>query len=374
MARPILLEVPVTNATFPLRGCLSLLFIISWERSLFCIIKVPPYSFLLTFSCRRSTRYFVNDGGNFVWGDTKEEVIEKCPHIFNRIEFQGFDKNDLIKSVTFIPGSIYDNKELLRVNPEYLGSLLALDEQEQARLLSGNWKIRQDGTALFSYVNITNLFSNFTEQSEEKYITCDYAREGRDLTVIYTWLGYDIIRIEVMTKSKTTEAFAAIETERQRMKIPRSRVAVDEGGVGGGVIDLSNGEYQGFMSNATPLPNPITNIKENYKYLKDQCYYRYADLVNRGMTAIKMDNVIVDGEPSTQIKLGNKVYDIRRLISEDLRAIKKKGVDMDNKKQVNSKDEQKIILGGRSPDFGDAASMRTFFEVHKTVEPGMSWL
>ncbi len=31
-------------------------------------------------------------------------------------------------------------------------------------------------------------------QSEEKYITCDYAREGRDLTVIYTWLGYDIVR------------------------------------------------------------------------------------------------------------------------------------------------------------------------------------
>ncbi len=136
----------------------------------------------------------MNDSGNFVWGDSKEEVIEKCPHIFNRTEFQGFDKNDLIKSVTFIPGSIYDNKELLRVNPEYLGSLLALDEQEQARLLSGNWKIRQDGTALFSYVNITNLFSNFTEQSEEKYITCDYAREGRDLTVIYTWLGYDIVR------------------------------------------------------------------------------------------------------------------------------------------------------------------------------------
>lgn len=81
-------------------------------------------------------------------------------------------------------GSIYDNKELLRVNPEYLGSLLALDEQ--ARLLSGNWKIRQDGSALFSYVNITNLFSNFTEQSEEKYITCDYAREGRDLIVICT--------------------------------------------------------------------------------------------------------------------------------------------------------------------------------------------
>ena len=31
-------------------------------------------------------RYFVNDSGNFVWGDTKEEVIEKCPHIFNRID------------------------------------------------------------------------------------------------------------------------------------------------------------------------------------------------------------------------------------------------------------------------------------------------
>jgi hypothetical protein len=57
-----------------------------------------------------------------------------------------------------------------------------------------------------------------------------------------------------------------------------------------------------------------------------------------------------------------------------LRAVKKKDADMDGKKQINGKDEQKIILGGRSPDFGDALAMRCWFELDVTPEPGMRWL
>src|SRR5919202_750716 len=154
-------------------------------------------------------RYFTQDAGTIVWGDSYEEVIAKCPHIFSQAELQNIDPKDLVKSVTFIPGSIYENKKLLTVNPQYLGNLLAQDEAEQMKLLKGNWKVRHDGTALFGYVNINNLFSNFVEASEEKYITCDYAREGQDLTVIKTWFGYDVVRIEIMTKSRVDEAFAA---------------------------------------------------------------------------------------------------------------------------------------------------------------------
>ena len=45
----------------------------------------------------------------------------------------GVDKEYFIKSVTFIGGSIYDNKELLKSNPEYLGNLNAQEEEEKLR-------------------------------------------------------------------------------------------------------------------------------------------------------------------------------------------------------------------------------------------------
>ncbi len=53
------------------------------------------------------------------------------------------------------------------------------------------------------------------------------------------------------------------------------------------------------------------------------------------------------GQP--KIKVSSKVVDIRDLIKEDLRAIKKKDPDGDGKKQINGKEEQKILLKGRSP-------------------------
>lgn len=319
-------------------------------------------------------RYFIMNQDSFVWGDSYEDVVGKAPHIFNLPEFRDRNPRDLIKSVTFIPGSIYGNKELLEKDPGYLGNLLALPEDEQFRLLQGNWKIRQDGSALFNFQKINDLFSNFTEASDKRYITCDYARMGQDLTVIMTWFGYEVVRIEVMTKSSTVEAFNAIERERERVKIPRSQVIVDEDGVGGGVVDQSGGQYRGFMANTSALPNPVTKEKENYKNLKTQCYYRFADRVNAAQVAVRLDNMIIDGEQAEEVVIKGKRWPLRKLIIDDLRAVKKKDADMEGKKQINGKDEQKIILGGKSPDFGDSLSMRSWFELDVTPEPGIRLL
>lgn len=314
-------------------------------------------------------RYMVNDAGIVVWGDSFQEVVDRCPHIFNNPELKDIDPKTLIKSVTFIPGSIYHNKRLLKNNPEYLSNLLALPEEEQMRLLKGNWKIRQDGSSIFDFVKVNDLFSNFLEAdpSNPKYITVDYARQGQDFTVIMTWLGWRVIRIEVMTKSSTVEAFDAIEKERERSKIPRSHVIVDEDGVGGGVVDLSHGEYIGFHANSTPFDNLITGIKDNYRNLKTQCYYKLGEKVNHNEIAINLTNLIVDSQYSVEVKTRERVITIEKMIKEDLRAMKRKNIDRDNKLQMNTKEEQKIILGGRSPDFGDALSMRMYFELKSST-------
>ena len=316
-------------------------------------------------------RYFIQDGDNLVWGDSVQEVVDKCPHIFKLPQFKDVKKEDLVKSVTFIPGDVYQNKIFLKKNPQYLGNLLSLDEADQLRLLKGNWKVRQDGSSLFNFIAIGNIFSNFIDQDDFKCITCDAARFGKDLAVIKTWIGYRVVRIQILTKSKTTKITKCIEAERKRMKIPTSQVLVDQDGVGGGVVD--EGEYIGFSSNKPALPPPEGKERENYANLKTQCYYRFAEKVNLNQVKIELDNIFVDGVQTNEIKIGKKIYDVKKLIIEDLRSIKKKNEDRDGKRQINSKEEQKNILGGRSPDFGDTLMMRIYFElVDNSLEFGFA--
>lgn len=75
-------------------------------------------------------RYFIRVNNSLIWADSKQELMDQ------------YGKENLPKSVTFIPASVLDNKALLEVNPEYISNLNALPIVERARLLEGNWKIR----------------------------------------------------------------------------------------------------------------------------------------------------------------------------------------------------------------------------------------
>lgn len=306
-------------------------------------------------------RYFVKDGDNIIWGSTRQEVVEKCPHIFNRPEFEGRDKNELVKSVTFIKGDIYENKELLSKDPSYLANLLSQDAETKARLLDGNWKVRLDGLALCDFLRINDLFTNFIEETKGKYITCDVARFGRDLAVIKVWVGFKVVKVVILTKSKTSEIVEEIEKLRKETGTTKSDTLVDQDGVGGGVVD--EGGYVGFSGNASVMEDPDTGIKENYANLKTQCWYRMADRVNAAQVSVTTENIIVDGVPSKTVKVGTKIYRVEDLLKEDLRSFKKDDPDSEGKKKMNTKEQQKSILGGRSPDCGDAFMMREFFEL-----------
>lgn len=80
---------------------------------------------------------------------------------------------------------------------------------------------------------------------------------------------------------------------------------------------------------------------------------------------VDASNCTVDGVHSDTVELKGKTVKVADLIRNDLKAIKRRSMDSDGKKQINPKEEQKNILGGRSPDFGDALSQRTFFDLRK---------
>ena len=91
-----------------------------------------------------AVRWFVREGEEFIWADTREELLP------DGIEPDPTDPEAVIpKSVTFIAGTIFDNKIGMKNDPGYLGSLKALNPIERARLLGGNWKIRPAAGLLF---------------------------------------------------------------------------------------------------------------------------------------------------------------------------------------------------------------------------------
>lgn len=305
-------------------------------------------------------RYFIKDADKYVWGDTKEEVIERCPHLFNRPEFKNINKDDLVKSVTFVRGDVYGNQKLLENNPQYLANLMSQDEVTKKQLLEGNWKISQDGLALCNFMKVNDLFSNFVEKSKNRYITCDVAGFGRDLAVTKVWEGFKVIKIVIFTKCTPDQLKNGIEKERETFKISKSNVLVDEDGLGWG---LGGNGYIGFQGGHPALEDPVTKLKENYSNLKTQCAYRFSERINRGEVAYSLSDVIVNGKATDQVKIGNKIFSVKKLIKEDWRCFKREKPDMEGKKKMNIKEQQKSILGGRSPDFGDSGYMREYFEL-----------
>lgn len=81
-------------------------------------------------------RYFVRRSGEFVWGDTREELEKMFP-------------GSLPLSFCFISSTIYDNPFMIESNPEYLSFLEGLNDVDKARMLHGNWDARPTGSSYF---------------------------------------------------------------------------------------------------------------------------------------------------------------------------------------------------------------------------------
>lgn len=82
-------------------------------------------------------RYFITQNDEHIWASTKEELIET----------HGDDC--LPKSFSFIKSSVYDNKALLDVDPNYLSNLKALSAYQRKILLEGNWLVKLVSGLLF---------------------------------------------------------------------------------------------------------------------------------------------------------------------------------------------------------------------------------
>ena len=151
------------------------------------------------------------------------------------------------------------------------------------------------------------------------------------------WQGLHLKYVRTLLKSAVNDVVDEIKKLQQENQVNLTNIIVDEDGVGGGVKDYLR--CKGFVNNARALKN------ENYQNLKTQCYYKLADLINKGQIGISCSDV-----------------NVKNYIIEECEQIRTKDADKDNKLQIIQKDTVKGILG-RSPDYSDALAMRMFYEI-----------
>lgn len=299
-------------------------------------------------------RYFASENDNFVWGNSVDEVYQKCRDFIDlQIELSKgmVQVRDFVKSFTFIGGTIWDNKELLRKNPGYLGNLNALPEDEKNRLLGGNWKVSLKGNDIYNYYKFLDIFTNSFVPHGEKRITTDIALKGSDRFVIFVWSGKRLIDFHIMHKSNGKEVIDKIREYAFAHDVPHSNILFDNDGVGQFVDGFIENAKE-FHNNGAPLPNNDTGEKENYKNLKSQCFFHSGDAVARGEYYIEPD-------------IANKMYDeamtLKQRLLHERKAIKRDRPDEEGKLAVVKKSEMKNYLNGESPDLMDAFMMLEWF-------------
>lgn len=271
------------------------------------------------------------------------KILMSCNPIKNWLYFTFYkphQENTLEERKKFIQALPQDNPYL---DEHYIEALKNIkDEATKQRLLHGNWDYDDDPTALCDFDAINDLWTNVV-RGGDRYITADIARYGNDKTVIYYWDGLILKDCKTIESSSLPFVKDAIREMEIQYQVPRSRVIIDEDGIGGGVLDMLSGAI-GFMANRRcfEVKDLGKMVPANYQNLKTQCSYRLAEMINRREISV---------EPES----------IRELLSQELGQLKTKDADKDGKLKVIPKEEIKTNIG-RSPDYLDAMIMRMFFE------------
>lgn len=237
---------------------------------------------------------------------------------------------------------------------EEYGKQLSLirDKAQRERLMKGNWEFDDDPSALMEYDAIIDMFSLPREKSGDRYLIVDAARFGNDRIVMSVWIGLSVVKVVIRRKQSLATTEEDMHTLMDQFGIPRSRVMVDEDGVGGGIVDHIKG-IKGFVANSRPIVDKEeTDMdgvpkKPNYRNLKAQCAYLLSDYVNNRM-----------------ISASGRSEKMQMEIIEEIEQIKAKSVDKDAPLDLMPKEEVKEAIG-RSPDIGDTFIMRMWFELKK---------
>lgn len=251
--------------------------------------------------------------------------------------YKPYMDNELPSHMAFVPALLDDNPGCSK---HYRDNLLSIkDKSIKERLLYGSWDYVDDPTKLIEVDKIHDLWSNEHVSSGSKYISCDVARFGRDLSVIMVWDGLRLNEIKTIAKSDLTHLRDVINSLKVKHHVPMSNVIIDSDGIGGGVVDMLPG-CKAFTANKKAIS---IGSRQNFANIKSQLYFMLADFINDAKIWIRTD-------------IG------KNSIVEELEQVKREKELTDDKLKIIKKELVKEMLG-RSPDYSDSMMMRLWFEI-----------
>jgi len=300
-------------------------------------------------------------------------------------EEQGWDTK-------FIPALVTDNPFIPKA---YITNLRRMkDKVKRQRLLHGNFDYDDSPWKLLEHDDIVEMFNRETEdqklakkyKSDPEYrklfsqlgkcqdtwyeykITCDVARHGRDLAIIFVWNKLSIVEIWIYTYSDIGELEDRIKILAQKYKTNNLDVMVDEEWVWWWLVDALGCRW--FISNSSAI-QPKSSKKDplkklNYYRLRDQCWFELQDNIKD--IAIDLSNIYViwdrvSGKTGKVVDLSEEK--IKQRIIDELDVMVEIDIDKDWPKRVIGKEAIKKKIW-RSPDFWDNFMFRMFWFVKRS--------
>jgi hypothetical protein len=304
-------------------------------------------------------RYFYINGEtvkDVVWGDSKEEVYQKCKVQIDRTlaKFNGKTGNstyeDMIKSFTFYLGTMAENKAVLGNNSGYVGSVAVMGGREAQANLEGNWNVDVDENldAPIPSDLANQVFLNDDQRNGDKWVTCDLADTGTDNFLCIAWDGFHIIDILILGQTTPRQNAERLEMFAAQYNISNSHI----------IYDAIRGTYiNDYIPEAIPFVSyraPMGMYGRMAQKLKDECYLRLVEMIKRGGISMS-ENIAFKVYEHQKLK---EHITIQNEFLEECAVVRFKEV-ANGKKALLSKKEMNQKLGrGRSMDLLDPCAMR----------------
>ena len=253
--------------------------------------------------------YFVIDNDEPIMAHSAQELKDKYPHLTTQ---ENINTGEIIqvepKSIVFIGGTIFDNPALIRLNPNYLASLKAQTAINRARLLDGNWFVREQAASYFQrewlnkidYKDVpknlkyVRAWDKAASIPSEKYKYPDYTtstKMAKDTDGnIYIFGDYDYDAID--EKSKIYGRFRRLPGQRDNLILQQSKIDGDDVTVilpkdpsGAGIIEYTESAKKLIVEGFVVKPDPTPSNKG-----KLQRYMPFSSACQNGFVYIVEDS------------------------------------------------------------------------------------
>lgn len=313
-----------------------------------------------------------------VWGDSKQEVYEKCKEAIDlawapKYEAWGLDKIEtMVQSVAFVRADLSQNPMLLLADPTYLARLAAQDDGQVLRDLKANWNAAEAGDDMISDEDLEKVFTNPYQYGDGiRRCTADIALEGGDNLVMYLWIGWHVADFRCVNVNSKT-AVSVIKRTLKEWGVAEENFCYDYQGLGQLV--------KGFFPEAIPFNNQAAPIAEDdeeadgvkylYKDLKSQCAY----IIYRKLKEldISFEENLLDRKVS-----GNGYDDIplREVLQKERQSLRRDTDSQDKGFCLMPKKKSKLIVG-HSPDWWESLYFRAYFDLAEPMNLDIenSWM